>query len=61
MKSLYLIDEYKEDEIITVCRSGIRSKMAAQLLARAGYKDIRSLKRGVLYWMALGYTLDKKI
>lgn len=61
MKSLYLIDENKQNEIITVCRSGMRSMMAAKLLARAGYKDIRSLEGGALNWLRLGFPLDKKI
>lgn len=61
MKSLYLIDEHKQNEIITICRTGMRSMMAAKLLARAGYKDIRSLEGGALNWLRLGYPLDKKI
>ena len=61
MNSLYLIEEYKNEEIITICRSGSRSMMAAQLLARAGYKDIRSLSGGAMFWMAKRYPLEKKV
>jgi len=61
MNSLYLIEEYKDEEIITVCRSGSRSMMAAQLLAKAGFKDIRSLSGGAMYWMAKRYPMEKKI
>jgi rhodanese-related sulfurtransferase/TusA-related sulfurtransferase len=56
------IKEYKDEEIITICHSGSRSMMAAQILARAGFKDLRNLTGGMMAWHRKGYhaELEKK-
>ncbi|MBY8986575.1 MAG: FAD-dependent oxidoreductase [Candidatus Lokiarchaeota archaeon] len=45
-----VIDEFKDKEIITICHSGSRSMMAAQILERVGFKDIRNLTGGMMMW-----------
>lgn len=40
----------KEKPIYIYCRSGARSKMAAQLLCEMGFKKIYDLKGGYLTW-----------
>ena len=57
-----VIKDYKEEEIITICHSGSRSMMAAQLLARAEFKDIRNLTGGMMAWHRKGFIfeLEKK-
>jgi thiazole biosynthesis-like protein len=52
-----VIDEYKDKEIVSVCHSGSRSMMAAQILARAGFKDIRNLSGGTMLWRRKGYPV----
>jgi NADPH-dependent 2,4-dienoyl-CoA reductase/sulfur reductase-like enzyme/rhodanese-related sulfurtransferase/TusA-related sulfurtransferase len=56
------IKDYKDEEIVTICHSGSRSMMAAQILARSGFKDIRNLTGGMLTWSRKGYPseLEKK-
>ncbi|TKJ24915.1 MAG: hypothetical protein CEE42_09335 [Promethearchaeota archaeon Loki_b31] len=51
------LNEYKDDEIIVVCHSGARSMMAAQLLVREGFKDVRNLTCGMMIWHRNGYPV----
>jgi rhodanese-related sulfurtransferase len=49
-------------EVVVVCRSGRRSKEAAELLQKAGYQGAVSLAGGLQAWTAAGYpvtTADK--
>ncbi|KKN38958.1 hypothetical protein LCGC14_0748320 [marine sediment metagenome] len=52
-----VIENFKEKEIITICHSGSRSMMAAQILARAGFKDIRNLSGGMMLWTRKGFPV----
>ena len=52
-----VINEFKEKEIIVICHSGSRSMMAAQILARVGFKDIRNLTGGMMLWHRKGYPI----
>ena len=56
------IKDYKDEEIVAICHSGSRSMMAAQILARAGFKDLRNLTGGMMMWHRKGYhaKLEKK-
>ena len=54
------IKEYKDDEIVTICHSGSRSMMAAQILAQAGFKDIRNLTGGIMMWHRKGFPLESE-
>ena len=53
-----VIKKYKNDEIISICHSGSRSMMAAQILARAGFTDIRNLTGGMMVWHRKGYKSE---
>ena len=50
-----IINDYKDKEIVTICHSGSRSMMAAQILAREGFRDIRNLTGGMMFWHRKGY------
>ena len=52
-----VIENFKEKEIVTICHSGSRSMMAAQILARAGFKDIRNLSGGMMLWTRKGFPV----
>jgi thiazole biosynthesis-like protein len=52
-----VIEEYKDREIVAICHSGSRSMMAAQILARTGFKDIRNLTGGMMMWHRRGYPV----
>ncbi|MHA1374646.1 MAG: FAD-dependent oxidoreductase [Promethearchaeota archaeon] len=58
MHSIDTLNEYKEDEMVIVCHSGARSMMAAQLLVRAGFKDVRNLTGGMIMWNRNGYPVQ---
>ncbi len=55
------IKDYKSEEIIAICHSGSRSMMAAQILAQAGFKDIRNLTGGMMAWHRKGFPVELKI
>ncbi len=57
MHNINALEEYKGDEIVVICHSGSRSMMAAQLLARGGFKDIRNLTGGMMVWHRNGYPV----
>lgn len=44
------LDEYKEKEIIVMCRSGSTSRDACKLLIRSGFKNVLSLDGGMKRW-----------
>ena len=46
--------------IITVCRSGSRSRSAAQILQRAGFANVESMAGGMIRWQQLQLPVKKK-
>ncbi|MFX0056927.1 MAG: CoA-disulfide reductase [Candidatus Hodarchaeota archaeon] len=56
-----IIKEFKEEEVVVLCHSGSRSMMAAQLLTRAGFKDVRNLTGGMMAWHRKGYPVSTDI
>jgi sulfur dioxygenase len=44
------LDAGKEDRIVVVCRSGVRSSTAAAILTSLGFEDVSNLKGGMLAW-----------
>lgn len=44
--------------IVTYCRGGSRSLLAAQTLRRLGYKNAISLKGGLKAWAKAGYPIE---
>ena len=45
--------------VYVICRSGNRSKTAADLLARNGKTDVRNVQGGTLAWQAAGYPVER--
>ena len=60
MNNIDALKEYQNEEIISVCHSGARSMMAAQLLAQAGFKDIRNLTGGMIMWNRRGFPVIRE-
>ncbi|MFX1277067.1 MAG: FAD-dependent oxidoreductase [Promethearchaeota archaeon] len=58
MHNLEAINDYKDKEVVMICHSGSRSMMASQLLARAGFKDVRNLTGGMMMWHRKGYPIE---
>jgi sulfur dioxygenase len=44
------LEQYREREIIAVCRAGVRSTTAAAILAGLGFEHLCNLKGGMLDW-----------
>lgn len=45
--------QFKEKEVIVLCRSGARSANAKNYLIQMGFKNVRNLLGGVLRWIDL--------
>lgn len=50
--------ENKNSIIVTYCRNGGRSVLAAQSLRKLGYKNATSLKGGMQAWAIAGYPIE---
>jgi len=50
----------KDDPIVVVCRSGVRSTTAAAMLTGMGYTRVSNLKGGMLAWNEAGYQAIRK-
>lgn len=57
MQDLDQLDSYKDKEIVILCAVGGRSYMAAQLLVKEGFKDVRNLNGGIKSWIRLGFPV----
>jgi rhodanese-related sulfurtransferase len=44
------IEDKKDEEVIVMCRSGVRSAKAQQFLLENGFKNVRNLKGGINQW-----------
>lgn len=51
----------KQTLIVTYCRGGYRSALAAQTLRKLGYANTRNLKGGLKGWAKAGYDVDTGI
>jgi sulfur dioxygenase len=51
------LQHLRNNEIVTVCRSGSRAHTAAQILARAGFAHAAVLEGGMNAWNASGYPV----
>ena len=55
------LQSFKEKEIVTMCPGGGMSLVAVEILEKAGFKDVKSLKGGTDLWHKKGYptTMSK--
>lgn len=44
------LDDYREREVICLCRSGSRSARACEFLEQRGFSHVRNLKGGINQW-----------
>ena len=49
------LQPFKEKEIVTICPGGGLSLAAVEILANAGFTDVKSLKGGMGLWHKKGY------
>jgi len=51
--------EHKHADIVTVCRSGVRSTTAAAMLAGLGFDHVANLKGGMIDWNDAGLPVER--
>ncbi|UOO38315.1 MBL fold metallo-hydrolase [Oscillospiraceae bacterium CM] len=44
------LEAYNDKEIVVICRSGARATTGAQILTKAGFKNVKVLRGGMLAW-----------
>ena len=49
----------KEKPVAVYCRSGRRSRTAAEFLRKKGFKKVYNLDKGILNWMEEGREIEK--
>lgn len=47
------IEDWKDNEVIVHCRSGVRSMTACSVLDQMGFKNTKNLTGGILAWQEL--------
>jgi len=52
------IVDYKDQPVLVYCRSGNRSRSAAQILKNQGFKEIYNLNRGIGEWISMGLPVE---
>ncbi|RMG99511.1 MAG: MBL fold metallo-hydrolase [Deltaproteobacteria bacterium] len=50
--------EWVDRPVVVVCRAGARSRSAAALLARAGFRHVYNLEGGMVAWQAAGLPVQ---
>jgi sulfur dioxygenase len=50
IRRLRELEDYRDNEIVTVCRSGARAYTAAQILKKSGFKSVSVLSGGMIAW-----------
>jgi rhodanese-related sulfurtransferase/TusA-related sulfurtransferase len=53
------LQPFKEKEIVTCCPGGGLSLAAVDVLVKAGFKDVKSLREGMDLWVKKGYPTTK--
>ncbi len=49
----------KDESIVFVCRSGMRSAQATAFALENGFEHVYNMKGGMLRWNELGHTIEK--
>jgi sulfur dioxygenase len=53
------LENIKGSEIVTVCRSGVRSSTAAAILIALGFEHVSNLKGGMVEWNEAGLPVER--
>lgn len=55
------IGAFKHRPVVLVCRTDRRSASSAELLRRAGFRDVHVLRGGMERWNALGFAIAREV
>ena len=58
LESPELLTEYKDNQIVVFCRSGVRAGKVIQLLESLGFDDIIDIDGDMLAWSEAGYSVE---
>jgi sulfur dioxygenase len=53
------IEQFKNSDVATICRSGVRSTTAAAILTGLGFEHVFNLKDGMLDWNDAGLPVER--
>jgi rhodanese-related sulfurtransferase len=53
------LEEYKDKQVIVVCRAGVRSTTAAAILTGLGFENVTNLKGGMLDWNTRNLPVER--
>jgi sulfur dioxygenase len=53
------IEQFKNSDVVTICRSGVRSTTAAAILTGLGFEHVFNLKDGMLDWNDAGLPVER--
>lgn len=51
------IDDYKNRDVLVLCRSGNRSRAASQILVDTGFTNVYNIDRGIIGWTLDGFPV----
>ena len=54
------LEQDKDKEIVTVCRSGSRAHTAAQIMKQVGFEHVKVLDGGMIRWNELGLPVSQE-
>ncbi|MFH1869787.1 MAG: VTT domain-containing protein [Pseudomonadota bacterium] len=52
------LNPWRQDGVVLICRTQVRSGQAARLLAKHGFSGLRVVRGGILAWHELGYPTE---
>jgi len=52
------LERWRDDGVVLICRTQVRSGQAARLLAEKGFSGLRVVRGGILAWRELGYQTE---
>ena len=58
LESPELLAEYKDNQIVVFCRSGVRAGKVIQMLESLGFQDIIDIDGDMLAWSKAGYSVE---
>jgi rhodanese-related sulfurtransferase len=53
------LTDHKDQRVVVYCAKGNRSLMAADALKKMGYRDVVSMKGGIVDWAKEGYPVER--
>jgi len=54
------LEKFKNRALLVVCRNGVRSSVAVQVLRRGGFNEAVNLQGGIAAWGQAGRPLEKR-